>query len=102
MIGPILICEKGAFSKSNSSRTYIRDFFLLFMVFDEEKSWYFDKHSGKPCNEKTQEKQQCHKFYGTYLILPNMQFIGVEGKMSGEVAQLTVFLNMHKSYTFII
>ncbi|XP_062370855.1 coagulation factor V [Cinclus cinclus] len=73
LIGPILICEKGAFSKSNSSRTYTRDFFLLFMVFDEEKSWYFDKHSGRPCNEKTQEMQQCHKFYAINGITYNLQ-----------------------------
>uniref|UniRef100_A0A8U8B4R9 Uncharacterized protein n=1 Tax=Geospiza parvula TaxID=87175 RepID=A0A8U8B4R9_GEOPR len=73
LIGPILICKKGAFSKSNSSRTYTRDFFLLFMVFDEEKSWYFDKHSGKPCNEKTQEMQQCHKFYAINGITYNLQ-----------------------------
>nr|XP_030121288.3 coagulation factor V isoform X2 [Taeniopygia guttata] len=73
LIGPILICEKGSFSKSNSSRTYTRDFFLLFMVFDEEKSWYFDKHSGRPCNEKTREMQQCHKFYAINGITYNLQ-----------------------------
>ncbi|POI27808.1 hypothetical protein CIB84_008442, partial [Bambusicola thoracicus] len=67
LIGPILICEKGTFSASNN-RTNTRDFFLLFMVFDEEKSWYFDKRSRKPCTEKTQEMQQCHKFYGTYFL----------------------------------
>uniref|UniRef100_A0A8C0BK53 ferroxidase n=1 Tax=Buteo japonicus TaxID=224669 RepID=A0A8C0BK53_9AVES len=44
LIGPILICQKGTFRKSNNSTTSTRDFFLLFMVFDEEKSWYFDKH----------------------------------------------------------
>uniref|UniRef100_A0A8C3TTS5 Coagulation factor V n=1 Tax=Catharus ustulatus TaxID=91951 RepID=A0A8C3TTS5_CATUS len=73
LIGPILICEKGAFNKSSSSRTYTRDFFLLFMVFDEEKSWYFDKHSGRPCNEKTQEMQHCHKFYAINGITYNLQ-----------------------------
>ncbi|XP_005038621.1 PREDICTED: coagulation factor V isoform X1 [Ficedula albicollis] len=73
LIGPILICEKGAFNKSDSSRTYTRDFFLLFMVFDEEKSWYFDKHSGRPCNEKTQEMQHCHKFYAINGITYNLQ-----------------------------
>uniref|UniRef100_A0A669QYX7 ferroxidase n=1 Tax=Phasianus colchicus TaxID=9054 RepID=A0A669QYX7_PHACC len=45
LIGPILICEKGTFSASDNNSTNIRDFFLLFMVFDEEKSWYFDKRS---------------------------------------------------------
>lgn len=72
------------------------------MVFDEEKSWYFDKRSRSPCTEKTQERQQCHKFYGTYLILPSIQFVVVEGKVLGEVSQLTEFLNTHKSYTLIM
>ncbi|XP_074962094.1 coagulation factor V [Phalacrocorax aristotelis] len=73
LIGPILICQKGTFSKSNDSRTSTRDFFLLFMVFDEEKSWYFDKRSRRPCTEKTQEMQQCHKFYAINGITYNLQ-----------------------------
>ncbi|CAM9677521.1 unnamed protein product [Bubo scandiacus] len=72
LIGPILICQKGTFSKSNSE-TSTRDFFLLFMVFDEEKSWYFDKRSRRPCTEKTQEMQQCHKFYAINGITYNLQ-----------------------------
>ncbi|KAM6099929.1 coagulation factor V isoform 2-T2 [Theristicus caerulescens] len=73
LIGPILICQKGTFSKSNNNRTSTRDFFLLFMVFDEEKSWYFDKRSRRPCTEKTQEMQQCHKFYAINGITYNLQ-----------------------------
>uniref|UniRef100_A0A8B9FMQ9 ferroxidase n=3 Tax=Psittaciformes TaxID=9223 RepID=A0A8B9FMQ9_9PSIT len=73
LIGPILICQKGTFSKSNNSKTSTRDFFLLFMVFDEEKSWYFDKRSRSPCTEKTQEGQQCHKFYAINGITYNLQ-----------------------------
>ncbi|KFQ15264.1 Coagulation factor V, partial [Leptosomus discolor] len=73
LIGPILICQKGTFSKSDNSRTSTRDFFLLFMVFDEEKSWYFDKRSRRPCTEKTQEMQQCHKFYAINGISYNLQ-----------------------------
>ncbi|KAM6292526.1 coagulation factor V [Porphyrio hochstetteri] len=72
LIGPILICQKGTLSKSNS-RTSTRDFFLLFMVFDEEKSWYFNKHSRRPCTEKTQEMQQCTKFYAINGITYNLQ-----------------------------
>ncbi|XP_074890423.1 coagulation factor V isoform X3 [Buteo buteo] len=73
LIGPILICQKGTFRKSNNSTTSTRDFFLLFMVFDEEKSWYFDKRSGRPCTEKTQETQQCNKFYAINGITYNLQ-----------------------------
>uniref|UniRef100_G1NNF4 Coagulation factor V n=1 Tax=Meleagris gallopavo TaxID=9103 RepID=G1NNF4_MELGA len=73
LIGPILICEKGTFSAPENNGTNTRDFFLLFMVFDEEKSWYFDKRSRKPCTEKTREMQQCHKFYAINGITYNLQ-----------------------------
>ncbi|KAM6310335.1 coagulation factor V [Aegotheles albertisi] len=73
LIGPILICQKGTFSQSNNSRTSARDYFLLFMVFDEEKSWYFDKRSRRPCTEKTQETQQCHRFHAINGITYNLQ-----------------------------
>ncbi|XP_009996574.1 PREDICTED: coagulation factor V [Chaetura pelagica] len=73
LIGPILICQKGTFNKSDNNRTPIRDFFLLFMVFDEEKSWYFDKGSRRPCPGKTQEMQQCNKFYAINGITYNLQ-----------------------------
>ncbi|KAM6384427.1 coagulation factor V isoform 2-T2 [Alca torda] len=73
LIGPILICQKGTFSKSKNSTASSRDFFLLFMVFDEEKSWYFDKRSSRPCTEKTQQMQQCHKFYAINGITYNLQ-----------------------------
>lgn len=87
---------------SDNKRTSTRDFFLLFMVFDEEKSWYFDKRSRRSCTEKTQGNQQCHKFYGTYFPLSSMQFIGVEGKVLGKFSQLTLPLDMHKSCTLIM
>ncbi|XP_063999306.1 coagulation factor V [Pogoniulus pusillus] len=73
LIGPILICQKGTFSKSNNSRPPSRDFFLLFMAFDEEKSWYFDKRSRSSCTEKNQRTQQCHKFYAINGITYNLQ-----------------------------
>uniref|UniRef100_A0A8C3CGB1 ferroxidase n=1 Tax=Cairina moschata TaxID=8855 RepID=A0A8C3CGB1_CAIMO len=73
LIGPILICQKGTLSMSDNKRTSTRDFFLLFMVFDEEKSWYFDKRSRRSCTEKTQGNQQCHKFYAINGITYNLQ-----------------------------
>ncbi|EOA96830.1 Coagulation factor V, partial [Anas platyrhynchos] len=73
LIGPILICQKGTLSMSDNKRTSTRDFFLLFMVFDEEKSWYFDKRSRRSCTEKTQGNQQCHKFYAINGITYSLQ-----------------------------
>ncbi|TFJ97096.1 Coagulation factor V [Platysternon megacephalum] len=65
LIGPILICQKGTLSTSNRP-VDTREFVLLFMVFDEEKSWYFDKHSKRTYTEKTSEVQKYHKFHGSF------------------------------------
>ncbi|EMP34114.1 Coagulation factor V [Chelonia mydas] len=65
LIGPILICRKGTLSTSNRP-VDTQEFVLLFMVFDEEKSWYFDKHSKGTYTEKTSEVQKYHKFHGSF------------------------------------
>uniref|UniRef100_A0A3B3RPT7 ferroxidase n=1 Tax=Paramormyrops kingsleyae TaxID=1676925 RepID=A0A3B3RPT7_9TELE len=41
LIGPLLICRKGTLSKEMKD---MREFFLLFMTFDETKSWYYEKN----------------------------------------------------------
>uniref|UniRef100_K7F2H6 Coagulation factor V n=1 Tax=Pelodiscus sinensis TaxID=13735 RepID=K7F2H6_PELSI len=56
LIGPILICQKGTLSAINRP-VDTREFVLLFMVFDEEKSWYFDKSSKRTGTEKTSEQK---------------------------------------------
>uniref|UniRef100_A0A8D0GD40 ferroxidase n=1 Tax=Sphenodon punctatus TaxID=8508 RepID=A0A8D0GD40_SPHPU len=62
LIGPILICQKGTLHKFSNWPMETREFALLFMVFDEEKSWYFDKHSKRTCTTKIPGVQKCHKF----------------------------------------
>ncbi|XP_062982987.1 coagulation factor V [Elgaria multicarinata webbii] len=49
LIGPILVCQKGMLDEYNRPID-VREFVLLFMAFDEEKSWYFDKktRAGRP------------------------------------------------------
>uniref|UniRef100_A0A8C8RC81 Coagulation factor V n=1 Tax=Pelusios castaneus TaxID=367368 RepID=A0A8C8RC81_9SAUR len=73
LIGPILICQKGTLSAISSRPVDTREFVLLFMVFDEEKSWYFDKHSKRTCNEKTSEEQKCYKFHAINGIIYHLQ-----------------------------
>ncbi|XP_063070058.1 coagulation factor V [Engraulis encrasicolus] len=41
LIGPLLVCRKGTLSKKPVD---IREFVLLFMTFDENKSWYYEKN----------------------------------------------------------
>ncbi|CAM4463818.1 unnamed protein product [Lepidochelys kempii] len=72
LIGPILICRKGTLSTSNRP-VDTQEFVLLFMVFDEEKSWYFDKHSKGTYTEKTSEVQKYHKFHAINGIIYHLQ-----------------------------
>ncbi|KAL2081363.1 hypothetical protein ACEWY4_023216 [Coilia grayii] len=41
LIGPLLICRKGSLSEKPLD---VREFVLLFMTFDENKSWYYEKN----------------------------------------------------------
>ncbi|XP_039183278.1 coagulation factor V isoform X2 [Crotalus tigris] len=61
LIGPILICQKGTIDKYNRPID-IREFVLLFMVFDEERSWYFEKSDKRTRAEKLVGIQSRHTF----------------------------------------
>ncbi|XP_060626735.2 coagulation factor V [Anolis sagrei] len=63
LIGPILICQKGILDKYNRPQD-MREFVLLFMVFDEEKSWYFDQNRKKSQAERRSGALQSHTFPG--------------------------------------
>ncbi|KAJ7320303.1 hypothetical protein JRQ81_019814 [Phrynocephalus forsythii] len=61
LIGPILICPKGMLDVHRRPID-VREFVLLFMVFDEEKSWYFNKYEMKTLVERSARSQQRHIF----------------------------------------
>uniref|UniRef100_A0A8C5RXK4 Plastocyanin-like domain-containing protein n=1 Tax=Laticauda laticaudata TaxID=8630 RepID=A0A8C5RXK4_LATLA len=61
LIGPILICQKGMIDKYNRPID-IREFVLFFMVFDEERSWYFAKSDKRTRVEKLIGVQSHHTF----------------------------------------
>ncbi|KAM9003606.1 coagulation factor V isoform X2 [Sarcophilus harrisii] len=60
LIGPLVICRKGTLHKESNRPIDMREFALLFMVFDEKKSWYFDK---KPKRKITSEVKNAHRFH---------------------------------------
>ncbi|XP_015266787.1 PREDICTED: coagulation factor V [Gekko japonicus] len=69
LIGPILICQKGMLDKYNKPID-MREFVLLFMVFDEKKSWYFNKQAKKTCADRTADAERCH----TYPAINGIQY----------------------------
>jgi coagulation factor V (labile factor) len=65
LIGPLLICRKGTLHMERNLPMDMREFVLLFMVFDEKKSWYYEKSKGSRRIESPEEKN-AHKFYGIF------------------------------------
>ncbi|XP_063161714.1 coagulation factor V isoform X2 [Candoia aspera] len=63
LIGPILICQKGMIDRYNRPID-VREFVLLFMNFDEERSWYFEKSDKRTHTEKLLGVKSRHTFPG--------------------------------------
>ncbi|KAJ8410873.1 hypothetical protein AAFF_G00188300 [Aldrovandia affinis] len=47
LIGPLVICREGILDERRQRRDVQREFALLFMVFDENESWYMEKNIDK-------------------------------------------------------
>uniref|UniRef100_A0A8C9FEY4 ferroxidase n=1 Tax=Pavo cristatus TaxID=9049 RepID=A0A8C9FEY4_PAVCR len=44
LIGPLVVCRKGILDENGLRKDIDREFTLLFMVFDENKSWYLEEN----------------------------------------------------------
>ncbi|XP_019108749.1 hephaestin-like protein 1 isoform X2 [Larimichthys crocea] len=44
LVGPLLVCKKGALGENGTQKGVDREFFLLFSVMDENMSWYLDEN----------------------------------------------------------
>ncbi|EHB18757.1 Coagulation factor V [Heterocephalus glaber] len=62
LIGPLLICQKGTLHKQSNIPVDMREFVLLFMVFDEKKSWYYGK-SERTWKLESSEVKNSHEFH---------------------------------------
>ncbi|XP_035578326.1 coagulation factor V isoform X3 [Zalophus californianus] len=73
LIGPLLICQKGVLDKSNTPMD-MREFILLFMVFDEKKSWYYEKkaQSTRSWRLASSEGKNSHEFHAINGMIYNL------------------------------
>lgn len=69
LVGPLLICQKGTLHAESSMPVDMREFVLLFMVFDERKSWYYQRKHQSPrlWTPASSETKNAHKFPGIFL-----------------------------------
>ncbi|XP_040307656.1 coagulation factor V isoform X1 [Herpailurus yagouaroundi] len=78
LIGPLLICQKGVLHKESNTPVDVREFVLLFMVFDERKSWYYEKKPQSPraWRLSSSEEKTSHEFHainGMIYSLPGLR-----------------------------
>ncbi|KAK1329482.1 LOW QUALITY PROTEIN: hypothetical protein QTO34_011672 [Cnephaeus nilssonii] len=76
LIGPLLICRRGTLHKESGMPVDRREFVLLFMVFDEKKSWYYDKKHQSSWRRGSSEGKASHKFHainGMIYKLPGLR-----------------------------
>ncbi|XP_060152612.1 coagulation factor V isoform X2 [Globicephala melas] len=72
LIGPLLICRKGTLHKETNMPVDMREFVLLFMVFDEKKSWYYEKKPTRSWSRTSSEVKNSHEFYAINGMIYNL------------------------------
>uniref|UniRef100_A0A673FRD1 ferroxidase n=1 Tax=Sinocyclocheilus rhinocerous TaxID=307959 RepID=A0A673FRD1_9TELE len=91
LFGPIQVCRKGVLDGSGHqyANKIQHEFFLLFSIMDENKSWYLQKNLNKfgsrdsdPANEEFQESNKMHAVNGyMYGNLPGLDLCNGEHVM---------------------
>nr|KAF6396645.1 coagulation factor V [Rousettus aegyptiacus] len=72
LIGPLLICRRGTLHKESNKPVDMREFVLLFMVFDEKKSWYYEKKPKRSWGHVSSEVKQSHEFHAINGMIYNL------------------------------
>ncbi|XP_073518282.1 ferroxidase HEPHL1 [Phyllobates terribilis] len=84
LVGPLLTCRKGILDNKGRRRDEAREFALLFLVFDENLSWYFDVnietyvHKDPAAINVTEEFEESNKIHA------------INGKIYGNLHGLTM------------
>ncbi|XP_043560511.1 coagulation factor VIII [Chiloscyllium plagiosum] len=69
LIGPLIICRRGMLHQISSGKLKIQEFSLLFMTFDENKSWYLEDNIKTfckyPCSVRAEDPvfQNSNRFH---------------------------------------
>lgn len=70
MVGPLITCRKGILDENGRRKDVDREFALLFLVYDENESWYLNNnirnylHVDPTEFKKTDEFEESNKIHG--------------------------------------
>ncbi|XP_060090916.1 ferroxidase HEPHL1 [Heteronotia binoei] len=84
LIGPLIICRKGVLNAEGLRTDIDREFALLFMVFDENESWYLEDNIGKYLHKNPME------FNHTDDFVEGNQMHAINGKIFFNLPGLTM------------
>ncbi|KAJ8412613.1 hypothetical protein AAFF_G00129490 [Aldrovandia affinis] len=84
LFGPLVVCRKGTLDQSRQRRDVDREFALLFMVFDENESWYLGH------NIQTYLNKDPSTFPMSDDFLESNKMHAINGKLYGNLQGLTM------------
>ncbi|XP_020388886.2 coagulation factor VIII isoform X1 [Rhincodon typus] len=87
LIGPLIICRRGTLNKIYSGKLKIQEFSLLFMTFDENKSWYLEDNIKMFC------KYPCHVRADDPAFQNNNKFHAINGHVAESLPGLVMAQN---------
>ncbi|XP_032886346.1 coagulation factor VIII [Amblyraja radiata] len=87
LIGPLIICKKGTLHKISRGILKVQEFSLLFMTFDENKSWYLEDNLHKLCKHPCYIKPESTAFQNS------MKFHAINGHVAETLPGLVMAQN---------
>lgn len=58
LVGPLVVCREGTLNSTRQRNDVEKEFALLFMVFDENESWYLEENINTYLGKKTVDKNE--------------------------------------------
>ncbi|XP_063286765.1 ferroxidase HEPHL1 [Pelobates fuscus] len=84
LVGPLLTCRKGVLNSQGLRRDVAREFALLFLVFDENMSWYLDSNIEEYVQKNPSDVNRTEEFEESNKIH------AINGKIYGNLHGLTM------------
>ncbi|KAM9436458.1 ferroxidase HEPHL1-like [Clarias gariepinus] len=84
LVGPLVVCRKGTLNESRQRKDVDKEFALLFMIFDENESWYLGDNIKKYLNKDPETFSESEGF------LESNMMHGINGKLYANLPGLTM------------